>query len=179
VALRLTAVDGVDVEGTPEDECRLAPSDLLTARVYADDAAWFGTFLVRGSRPRASGPALVALRVGDALRVTSERWAERAPVDFPALLRVEPGRDAPIRGTATDVSLTGVGIFVWDDDPLPGERVGVTLAGEGGGAIAFRGRVVRCARVGHGSLLGVEILGISADDHRRLAQLIARREPGL
>ena len=59
--------------------------------------------------------------------------------------------------------------------PELGTRIGVVLAGDGDGSIAFRGRVTRSSRTSHGAVLGVEIVGISRDDHRRLQRAIGRR----
>ena len=170
----ITSVDGVDVVGAVDPAARVRTADLLTARLYAEDAAWFATFVVRGVAAHADGPAVVELRVGDALRVTSERWSERVPFRCTALIREEAGGDL-LRGTTTDLSLTGVGVFVHGDAVPLDAHVGVTLEGDGRGAVTFRGAVVRRAPAPGGQLLGLEVLGVSRADHGRLARLLHRQ----
>ena len=107
--------------------------------------------------------------------MTSERWAERIALECPAVVRAEGKSGPALRGRLADVSLTGVAIVVHGQPDLrPGMRLGVTLAGSGGGSIAFRGRVARTTRAARGAMLGVEMIGISGDDHRRLARMLIR-----
>ncbi len=170
----ITAVEGVDVVGAVDPEASLRAADLLTARVRGHDGNWFATFVVRGVERRGDGPAVVELRIGDALRVTSGRWSERAPFRCSVLLRDEAGAGV-LRGTVTDLSQTGVGLRLHGDALPLGAHVGVTLEGDGRGAIAFRGAVVRRAPAPGGHLVGIEVLGISRTDHGRLARLLHRR----
>ena len=118
---------------------------------------------------------MVSTRIGDALRVTSERWTERVELVAPAVLRPEVGPDPMLRAESLNLSLTGVALRVRERPPELGTRIGVVLAGDGDGSIAFRGRVTRSSRTSHGAVLGVEIVGISRDDHRRLQRAIGRR----
>ena len=93
----------------------------------------------------------------------------------PAVLRPEVGPDPMLRAESLNLSLTGVALRVRERPPELGTRIGVVLAGDGDGSIAFRGRVTRSSRTSHGAVLGVEIVGISRDDHRRLQRAISRR----
>jgi hypothetical protein len=173
IVVGITAVDGVDVAGAIDPASRLGTGELLTARLYSDDAAWFATFVVQGVDRHADGPAVVDLRLGDALRVTSERWSERVAFGCAALVREEAG-GAVLRGRVVDLSLTGVGVVIHGDAVPLDAHVGVTLEGDGRGSIAFRAAVVRRAPVAGGHLLGLEVLGVSRADHGRLARLLRR-----
>jgi hypothetical protein len=168
VEVLVTAVDTVDVDlRVRADE--LPVGSLAAVRIHSGDAAWFATMIVVESEGD-----LVKARVGDALRVTSERWTERVELGCAAVIRPETGLDAVIRGECLNASLTGVALRVFGEPPTAGAAVGVTLTGAGDGSIAFRGRVARVGRASHGAILGVEMIGISRDDHRRLAAAIAR-----
>ena len=175
VRLTVAAVEDTDLVGVVDAAARVRTADLLTARLHRGDDAWFATFLVRGGEEeRPDGTRRVTLAIGDALQVTSERWAERVPLHCAALLREESGSDL-LRGTVTDASLTGVAVLVHGDAVPLDAHVGATLEGDGRGAIAFRARVIRRAPVPGGYLLGLEILGISGADHGRLARVLARQ----
>jgi PilZ domain len=167
-------VDGVDLDlrALAGD---LVPGGLATIRLHDGESAWFATLIVLGTEPVEGGAEAVTTRIGDALRVTSERWTERVDLVAPAVLRPEVGPDPMLRAESLNLSLTGVALRVRERPPELGTRIGVVLAGDGDGSIAFRGRVTRSSRTSHGAVLGVEIVGISRDDHRRLQRAISRR----
>ena len=167
-------IDGVDVDLRAEAG-DLEPGALATIRLHDGVGAWFATLIVLGAEPVEGGAEVVSTRIGDALRVTSERWTERVELVAPAVLRPEVGPDPMLRAESLNLSLTGVALRVRDRPPELGTRIGVVLAGDGDGSIAFRGRVTRSSRTSHGAVLGVEIVGISRDDHRRLQRAIGRR----
>jgi hypothetical protein len=164
----VTAIDGVDLELRPTAG-ELPEGALASLRIHAGDAAWFATLIVLESEP-----ALARARIGDALQVTSERWTERIELGGPVVIRPESGLDAVVRGECLNASLTGVAVRLAVAPP-PGSTLGVTLPGDGEGSVAFRGRVARVARASRGSIVGIELIGISRDDHRRLGRLIARK----
>ena len=167
-------VDGVDLElRAPAGQ--LVPGALATTRLHDGSAAWFATLIVLDTAAATGDAEVVTARVGDALRVTSERWVERVELVAPAVLRPESGPDPMLRAESLNLSLTGVALRVRERPPELGTRIGVVLAGDGDGSIAFRGRVTRSARTSHGVVLGVEIVGISRDDHLRLQRAIGRR----
>ena len=91
------------------------------------------------------------------------------------MLRPEAGPDPMLRAESLNLSLTGVRAARARAGAGAGHRIGVVLAGDGDGSIAFRGRVTRSARTSHGAVLGVEIVGISREDHLRLQRAIGRR----
>jgi hypothetical protein len=93
----------------------------------------------------------------------------------PAVIRPATGIDAVVRAECLNASLTGVAVRVSGPPPEVGTTVGVTLTGDGDGSIAFRGRVARVGRASHGSIVGIELIGISREDHRRLGRAISRR----
>jgi len=167
-------VDGVDL-ALRAPAGQLPPGALATTRLHDGSAAWFATLIVLGAEPAAGDAETVATRIGDALRVTSERWTERVDLVAPAVLRPEAGPDPMLRAESLNLSLTGVALRVRELAPELGTRIGVVLAGDGVGSIAFRGRVTRSARTSHGVVLGVEIVGISREDHLRLQRAIGRR----
>ena len=167
-------VDGVDLElRAPVGQ--LPPGALATTRLHDGSAAWFATLIVLAADGAAGEAETVTTRIGDALRVTSERWTERVDLVAPAVLRPEAGPDPMLRAESLNLSLTGVALRVRERAPELGTRIGVVLAGDGDGSIAFRGRVTRSARTSHGVVLGVEIVGISREDHLRLQRAIGRR----
>jgi len=167
-------IDGVDLElRAPAGQ--LAPGALATTRLHDGSAAWFATLIVLDAAAASDAGEIVNARVGDALRVTSERWTERVELVAPAVLRPESGPDPMLRAESLNLSLTGVALRVRERAPELGTRIGVVLAGDGDGSIAFRSRVTRSARTSHGVVLGVEIVGISRDDHLRLQRAIGRR----
>ena len=167
-------VDGVDLD-LRALAGELVPGALATTRLHDGEGAWFATLIVLApSRPKAGAEA-VTTRIGDALRVTSERWTGRVDLVAPAVLRPEAGPDPMLRAESLNLSLTGVALRVRERPPELGTRIGVVLAGDGDGSIAFRGRVTRSSRTSHGVVLGVEIVGISRDDHLRLQRAIGRR----
>jgi hypothetical protein len=167
-------VDGVDLDlrALAGD---LMPGGLATIRLHDGASAWFATLIVLAAEPGEDGAEVVTTRIGDALQVTSERWTERVDLVGPAVLRPEVGPDPMLRAESLNISLTGVALRVRERPPELGTRIGVVLAGDGDGSIAFRGRVTRNSRTSHGAVLGVEIVGISRDDHRRLQRAIGRR----
>jgi PilZ domain len=167
-------VAGVDLElRAPAGQ--LASGALATTRLHDGSAAWFATLIVLDAAPATDGVEVVSARVGDALRVTSERWTERVDLVAPAVLRPEVGPDPMLRAESLNLSLTGVALRVRERAPELGTRIGVVLASDGDGSIAFRGRVTRSSRTSHGVVLGVEIVGISREDHVRLQRAISRR----
>ncbi len=171
-------IDGVDLElRAPAGQ--LAPGALATTRLHDGSAAWFATLIVLDTAAGTGEAEVITTRVGDALRVTSERWTERVELVAPAVLRPESGPDPMLRAESLNLSLTGVALRVRERPPELGTRIGVVLAGDGDGSIAFRGRVTRSARTSHGVVLGIEIVGISRDDHLRLQRAIGRRSRGL
>ena len=70
----------------------LAPGALATIRLHDGIGAWFATLIVLAAEPADGGAETVTTRIGDALRVTSERWTERVDLVAPAVLRPEVGR---------------------------------------------------------------------------------------
>jgi PilZ domain len=166
------AIEGVDVQ-LRVGAAPLPVGSLATVRVHWRDAAWFVTFIVVDDQDAADG--LVTARIGDAFAVDSERWAQRVPVAVAGVMRPERGLAAVIRCESVDASLTGVALRLHDEAPEPGTVVGVVLAGDGDGSIAFRGRVSRTSPLPGGVMAAVELIGISLDDHRRLARLIDKK----
>ncbi len=163
------AVTGVDLD------LRAAPGalpegTLATARLHDGSSAWFATLMVL-----SVDGTLVRARIGDAVPVTSERWAERVDLPGPAVVRPESGATAIVRAESVNISLTGIALAVNGAAPAAGTSVGVVLAGDGDGSIACRARVQRRTATPGGALLALEIIGISREDHRRLAQAIDRR----
>ncbi len=173
VEAAVIAIDGVDLELRAEPGS-LAPGALATIRRYDGEAAWFATLIVLEVDAGQNGDDIVRARVGDALRVSSERWTERVDLVGPAVLRPEVGPDPLLRAESLNASLTGVALRVSDRPPDIGVRIGVVLSGDGDGSIAFRGRVIRVSRTSRGAVVGVEIVGISREDHRRLQRAVAR-----
>ena len=167
-------IDGVDVELRADGGRPGAGRARDDPRLHDGVGAWFATLIVL-ERGRGGGAETISTRIGDALRVTSERWTERVELVAPAVLRPEVGPDPMLRAESLNLSLTGVALRVRERPPELGTRIGVVLAGDGDGSIAFRGRVTRSSRTSHGAVLGVEIVGISRDDHRRLQRAIGRR----
>lgn len=163
------SVTGVDLELRAEPGS-LPEGALATARLHDGGSAWFATLMVLSVDGQ-----LVRARIGDALPVTSERWAERVDLVGPAVVRPESGASTIIRAESLNVSLTGIALHVREAAPLAGTSVGVVLAGDGDGSIACRARVQRRTATPTGALLALEIIGISREDHRRLAQAIDRR----
>jgi hypothetical protein len=168
VEVLVTAVDGVDLDVRPIAGA-LPTGALASTRLHGAGGAWFATAMVLDGES-----AVVRIRIGDALRVTSERWPERVALGGGVVLRPEAGLDAVVRGECLNASLTGVAVRVPGAPPAAGSTVGVLLAGDGTGSIAFRGRVVRIGRASHGSLVAVALVSIARDDHLRLARAIAR-----
>ena len=175
VDAQILHVDGVDLElaidGLPPLE-----GSLVTARAHDGVHAWFATLVVGGHELLDDGRVVTHLRVGDALRVSSERWSERAGHAEPAVLRPESEHDVVLRGRTCDISRTGVAIVVHDGDLPVGARAGIVLGGAGAGTVAFRGLVRRRGWAEGGRLLGVEVIGISTEDDGRLARLVALSE---
>jgi len=166
-------IDGVDFCVRLRDTAALPVGSLLAARVHDGVTAWFCTFIALDAAVDGDGSCLAELRLGDADRVTSERWSERRPLECPALLRRED-TGAVVRGVAVDGSAIGVAVLVRDVDVPAGTMLGVTLAGLGGGGIAFRGLVRRRTWTHDGRLLGIEIADVSAADLARLERALAR-----
>jgi hypothetical protein len=163
------AITGVDLDLRCEPGA-LPSGSLATARLHDGASAWFATLMVI-----SSDATIVRARIGDAVPVTSERWAERVDLVGPAVLRPEAGAAAIVRAESLNVSLTGIALHVRDEAPLAGTNVGVVLAGDGDGSIACRARVQRRTGSPADAILALEIIGISREDHRRLAQAIDRR----
>jgi PilZ domain len=151
----------------------LDAGSLASLRAHDAEGAWFATFVIIDVERQPDGDAVTA-RVGDVLCVASERWAERVEAAMPALLRPENAPGGVVRAETRDVSLTGVALATRERPPAPGAVVGVVLAGDGRGSIAFRGRVRRVRPRDPSQLVAVEILGISRDDFRRLERLVER-----
>jgi hypothetical protein len=173
VDTRIATVTGVDLELVAPPRT-FTIGGLSTVRMHDGESAWFATMMVIDVAD-SDEVATVRVRIGDAMPVTSERWTERVAFVGPAVLRPESGLETVVRAESLNASLTGVALRVREGAPAVGVRVGVVIAGDGDGSIAFRGRVSRSSRTSHGAVLGVEIIGISRDDHRRLERAIARR----
>ena len=169
--LRIDGVD-LDLRALAGD---LAPGGLATIRLHDGESAWFATLIVLGAEPttvarRWSRPA-------SATRCASRRSAGRNASTWSRRPCCGP-RSAPTRCCAPSRSTSRSPAWpcrVRERPPELGTRIGVVLAGDGDGSIAFRGRVTRSSRTSHGAVLGIEIVGISRDDHRRLQRAIGRR----
>ncbi len=170
----VTDVRGLDVVVAVDGAVRISTAELLTARLRDPTTAWFASFVARGGEDRPGGVRLLTLTIAQAVRIEDpRRWSERVPFSCVALLR-EEGAAGLVRGTVVDLGLTGTAVLVAGDAAPLDAHVGVTLEGDGRGAIAFRAQVVRRHETAGRTLLGLEVLGISAVDHARLARLLAR-----
>jgi hypothetical protein len=165
-------IDGVDFCVRLPGTAALSVGSLLAARVHDGVTAWFCTFIALDASVDADGACVAELRLGDADRITSERWSERRPLECPALLRRED-TGAVVRGVAVDGSATGIAVLLREGDVPAATMLGVTLAGLGGGGIAFRGLVRRRTWTHDGRLLGIEIADMSTTDLQRLERALA------
>jgi hypothetical protein len=172
VTIEIERIDGVDFRARIADAVELPVGSLLAARVHDGVTAWYCTFIALDAAIGPDGALVAELRLGDADRITSERWSERLPLACPAILRREGGGGEVLRGVAVDGSGVGVAVLLREGDLPAGAMVGVTLAGLGGGGIVFRGLVRRRTWTHDGRLLGIEIVDVSATDRARLERAL-------
>jgi hypothetical protein len=176
VDVEILDVDGVDFQARVDAVLPLPVGSLLSGRLYDGVDAWYCTFITLDGTERWDGSRSLSLRLGDADRIASERWSERRRLSCPALVRREAD-GVVLRGSAVDASAVGIAVRLREGDLAAGGMVGVTLAGAGGGGIAFRGLVRRRTWSDEGRLFGIEVVDISADDRRRLERALGGATP--
>jgi hypothetical protein len=172
VDVAIEQIDGVDFRVRVGADVALPVGSLLAGRVHDGADAWFCTFIALDAVELPEGGQVVATRLGDADRIATERWSERRTLGCPAMLRREDDGTV-LRGVTVDGSAVGVAVLLREGDAAPGAMLGVTLAGVGGGAIAFRGLVRRRTWTEQGRLLGIEIADVSPEDRDRLVRALA------
>jgi hypothetical protein len=171
VDVQIERLDGVDFRVRIEGGLPLPVGSLLSGRLHDGIDAWYCTFIALDGSELPDGARTIELRLGDADRIATERWSERRRLSCPALVRREDDGTV-LRGAAVDGSAVGVAVTLREGDLPAGVMVGVTLAGAGGGGIAFRGLVRRRTWAQDGRLFGIEVVDISADDRRRLERAL-------
>ena len=171
VDVEIQRIDGVDFRVRIDSAVPLPVGSLLAGRVHDGAEAWFCTFIALDGEADPDGGQVMAVRLGDADRIATERWSERRALGCPALMRREGSNDV-LRGVTVDASAVGVAVQLRGGDATVGTMLGVTLAGLGSGSVAFRGLVRRRSWTSEGRLLGVEIADISPDDRARLVRAL-------
>ena len=130
--VEIERIDGVDFRVHIDSPVPLPVGSLLAGRVHDGAEAWFCTFIALDAAEDPEGGQVLAVRLGDADRIATERWSERRALGCPALLRREGSNDV-LRGVTVDASAVGIAVQLRGGDATVGTMLGVTLAGLGGG----------------------------------------------